>query len=536
MFFLAHPAFLLALPGWAALAVYLLRSRPRRVVVPYLKLWRVSEEPAGPKRAWRRPPAAILAMLAAVLLGIVAAAGPARRTAMIGRPVILLVDRGITLSARVGDSRRFIELAAINAPIIERLIGAAPAELRMVPGRESRQVRLDDWVDAVRQFGPTAVDTSLLVNDAVKAALQDPAAMVILISDVSVGVENARLVQIVPDAPATNVGIADFAVRAGPTTQATQAMVRLRNDSSLAEATLRVTGGDSLAVHLPPMGSSGNYFVNLASAEPVIQASVEPGGDIDGDDQAWVVRGRAWPKVVAPYPLPPAMERMMEVYAAHRPAGNEAIVSVLPLGNEMPDSPAMMVATESGPATQISGEVQVEAHELTAALDWNAALRDATMAEGPPGEAWQALVSVGGRAVFAVREQPHRQAWVGFNSPGWGSSPDFVVFFARVFDFVGEGSERYLSDRVGRLDSQWVAAAAVKSDDNGLWPGIYTRGSETKAVNADEVPIPRAQAMDWQGRLQSLAEVTRAGAFDLSWLLAVCAMLCVLIAAATWLA
>src|SRR5215207_6043201 len=72
------PLWLLALIPWAGVALWLLVGRNPRVAVPFIELWNDSDAPRRRvSRALRRPPAAIVCALLAMLLALVAAAKPA---------------------------------------------------------------------------------------------------------------------------------------------------------------------------------------------------------------------------------------------------------------------------------------------------------------------------------------------------------------------------------------------------------------------------------------------------------------------------
>ncbi len=97
----ASPIYLFALLPWAFLAYWLLQGRRRHVGVNYLKFW----DGPVPKRARRSrprlPPVALAAALLAMLLGIVAAAGPGVvDPGYVPQPVVIVVDQGITMSGR----------------------------------------------------------------------------------------------------------------------------------------------------------------------------------------------------------------------------------------------------------------------------------------------------------------------------------------------------------------------------------------------------------------------------------------------------
>src|SRR5687768_11090248 len=75
MIFLAPMWLLLAAP-WLALAIWMMWGRRSATRVPFLDLWRGSVARPAATRLFRPPPLAIVALLATMLLGILAAAQP----------------------------------------------------------------------------------------------------------------------------------------------------------------------------------------------------------------------------------------------------------------------------------------------------------------------------------------------------------------------------------------------------------------------------------------------------------------------------
>jgi hypothetical protein len=75
------PLFLLALLPWAALAIYLMIGRRRRVAVPFVELWKVPIKPRRTTRAVHVPPASVVLILVALLAVVLAAGGPAVKRA-----------------------------------------------------------------------------------------------------------------------------------------------------------------------------------------------------------------------------------------------------------------------------------------------------------------------------------------------------------------------------------------------------------------------------------------------------------------------
>jgi hypothetical protein len=77
----AAPLLLLALLPWTALVAYLLIGRRKRVLVPFVELWKMPIRPRRTTRALHVPPAAVTLMLLALLAALLAAARPALKVA-----------------------------------------------------------------------------------------------------------------------------------------------------------------------------------------------------------------------------------------------------------------------------------------------------------------------------------------------------------------------------------------------------------------------------------------------------------------------
>jgi hypothetical protein len=339
--FLVSPIWLVLLAPWGGLTLWLLWGQLDRRGVPFLKLWRDEMiHHRKPRRAWNKPPLALIALLAAMFLAIVATAGP---------------------MVRIG----------LNSPAI-------------------------------------------------------------------------------PPEP-SDVKIDCLAVRAGP---ATQAMVRLLNQSDLSTAKLTIRAdGKNLRtdqVTLPARGETRNYFLNVPAGASAVEAEVECEGAARIDHRARAIRRADWPIVEAATPLPAELRRMIEVYGRHRPPGEGSKrIAVLRASAVAPaEQPAAVVVDDSAATTALSNlePLAVVDSPLTKSVDWGKILGGARVSSPPPGD-WQAIVVAAGVTVVAVRQQPVKQVWVGFQSDEFSHYADFVVFWSNVFDWLGDGGPSYESAR-----------------------------------------------------------------------------------------
>jgi hypothetical protein len=494
--FFDAPHWLVGLIPWAGLVLYLLHGRARAITVPFLPLWQESSQEAERKRAWRFPPAAIAAALMSALLAVIAAAQPKIRWAgePSNRPVIVIADRGITMSA----DHRLALLAGEASPLINKIIASASAQLIAVPAISPTPIDGSSFSSAVAALAPTAMDTKDALETAEHAALADPKALVIVLSD-QAAVSDDRLVQISPETSYSNIEIARLAVRAAP---APQAMITLQNDSAQTQGTLRVSGAKPQMVQLPPHGKTADYFVDLTNAPATVEASV------DSAAQAWAVRGAAWPRVVAQGAIPDELQRMIDVYQRHRTTGDEsATITIVPIElNSVSDQSTVAIVPQTFATTSDNGAISVTPSQITSGIDWNSAARQVQVADIQPDSSWQKLVWTPRHVLVAQRNTPSRQVWVGIRPGTWAATPDFVVFWGKVFDWIGQGNDRYTSQPVGPLPADWKPVGfTVAPLDNGLVPGLYQNGKTTIALNAAAPRGPFVTSGDWRPKLAELA-------------------------------
>src|SRR5438552_3326054 len=130
------PLWLLGLLPWAGVAAYLLWGRRPRQDVPFLELWRMPPDMPAVRRKPAVPPVAVALALAGWLPAFVAAGPPAGRGPGGGGrgPVTVIVDRGVTMSARGADRPRFREAAdRVRAELAGRVGPGTAVEVFFVP-------------------------------------------------------------------------------------------------------------------------------------------------------------------------------------------------------------------------------------------------------------------------------------------------------------------------------------------------------------------------------------------------------------------
>jgi hypothetical protein len=237
-----------------------------------------------------------------------------------------------------------------------------------------------------------------------------------------------------------------LAVRTSPSTQA---MVRVVNESDLDSAKLTVRDGGEVFseyVNLPGRDRARNYFVDLPKAAATVDAEISTDAASGIDHHLQAIRSAAWPIVEGRGALPPELGRMVEVYGRNRRSGegSKHIAVVAGSENLASDEPtAFVMNSESGGSSLAAIQpLLVRDSPLTRTVDWNRALAGAKV-ESPPAGEWQPIVSAEGMAAVAVREEPVKEVWVGFDSAEFAHQADFVIFWSNAFDWLGDGGDSY---------------------------------------------------------------------------------------------
>jgi len=485
-------------------------GRPNLAAVPFLILWpRATPRPLS-KRAFSRPPLPVLLCLLAALLGILAAARPALLGRNIARPLLILVDRGLTMSGTsTSGVPRYVELAR---QLAEAIGPTAQADI-LSPGWQASRysVQSGQWADAIAQLPPTALnqrpELSLQAAEACHR-LDNP--LVLVITDFPVA---APAITVGPEKPAKDVAIAEIAARRQ---QQAQVMVRLVNFGDARRVHLHVQSeGHTQALGVDIAGGAKkDVFVDMASLGVSVKAWIDSGDENPLDDAAWLVRQPLWPRVEAHGNLPEPLRRMIQTYTRLRPADESSVtVAVQEATQPMPDSPAVCVATEST-ATHVTladhPQITVQNDPLGVGnLDWPTLLAGAALADQPAG--WNVILQADGHAVLATHDSP-RQIWAGFISPQAARSVDYVIFWSKVFDWLGTGGDQYTSIPVQPLDDTWKAIdiAEPSFGENGLIPGLYRAGDGTlQAVNAKVEDMPFTPAGPWREQVRQAMKNVR---------------------------
>lgn len=483
----AAPLWLFGLLPWFAMTVWLLWGR--RVVerVPFLPLWHGAAVNERVRSSVHLPPVALIMMLFAVLLALISAARPGIRAAQ-SRIISIIVDRGATMSGKGATRPRFIEAAEV----VEKKLRSVADQVEIIDPLDGgrQQIAVGRVPEIIAAMPRTAMDTSSILRSAIRNELTRNDNLIILLSDHSVQIADPRFVQIVPEASLQNAGISAITTREMPSPQV---MISVRNDSSMTDTLLQVqSAGHKLErrVTLPTRGESAAYFVDLPELGDVIVARLNVQDDVEADNVASLVREKQAARIEPRTAVPDSVRRMIDVYErAKPPVALSTVVAVVNQKSELRADDAGVVVEASMAPGNVSGELHVAAHPVTALVNWAEVTIDAKVTASAP-QGWTPLVQVGGKTLVALQETPARKIWVGFDSAAWPRSVDYVVFWTNVFDWLGDAGQAFVSHGPA-IDATWKREGNLPSDIQAdTWPGIYVRSDgRKKAVN-----VPCAQA------------------------------------------
>lgn len=488
---------LIALLPWAAVVLWLLSGKRQPAHVPFLELWRGPVHGPRVRAALHIPPIALVCLMAAMLLAIVAAARP-RLTFLRsgdGPHITLIIDRGFTLSARGEHLARWQELIQSAAPAITEHFGEGPTDLVLVPDGQVQSTTRSNWLAMAQRYPSTTTDTRDLLRTCTRRILRRFAGPIVVFSDQPLRINDSRVIQIAPSVAARNVGIVFVAARQSP---APQIMVRVRNDSDLTRATVSTLVANQQirkSIDLPPPGGEANFFLDPADLGATAQIELQADDDQPADNSAILRRRQSWPKIEPAGELPAEVRRMIQTYQRLRSASSDSTPVAVTTHDPGLDVPAIILSSAAASLPQ-SLPLRVQDHPVNANVDWSGSVGSVLVSPLPPGQ-WQPIVWAGDHVLVAVREAPVRQVWIGFTSPAWPRTSNFVVFWTNALDWAGQGASIY--------DAQFVPA----------------------------VPIPARIATDWRGKLAAI-HVTGQRQIDLAPLLVVAALTLTLGAAVLW--
>jgi hypothetical protein len=378
----------------------------------------------------------------------------------------------------------------------------------------------------------TALDMRPQIAAAVGRVVSHDGPPAVVLTDRPVDSSSARVVRVSPPGAWSNIAITAISARATP---APQVMLRVRNDLPATEVSASIrTDNKSIArtLALPARGNEQDYFFDLPLGE-TIEAAV-------GDSRAYLLRKGISAKLEPSADLPPAVARMIRVYARQRGkseagAMRQTVQVVTSLSAVAGATPAVIVAP---PGDAIGGSISAIDDPLMRDVHWSALPGPIFVSASPP-DGWRVVMSIGGHAMVSVRDDPARQAWVGFDAEGFSATPAFVVFWTNLLDWVSGSAQAYSASPVVAEMDGWRRVPQV-SDPATLVadaPGIYARGDGSRAAfNAPVLPPPTPDDADEPNAIHHLAELigNRPSGRDAAPIVLWLSLACLIFAAAAW--
>ncbi len=511
-------AWLIALLPWGAVCIWMLIGRRVTTSVPFLHLWPAGFSAARSGRRYSVPPLFVVLMLVASAAAILASASPVlmRGPRRLSVPVVVIADRGLSMSARLSSGKlRFAEAAL---ELQKYLPAGQDIQFISAPGRVAEQLKIEHLPAELDHAGASGAQTADAVSALIASALaRSDHPLVIALTDHPIA--NSSALRILPAEAISDVGIALLAARTQPHSQS---MISLRNQSSLKHVALVVeTDGHAqmLEVELPPPGHTRDYFVDVPSIGQIIKAHLDVRDALALDDSAWLVRGALWPRLEVRSPLSTSLARMVQTYQRLRPP-DQLSQSVQVLTIDQPTeitAPAVWAAGDgaaSKPAATTRSDQPIrvrhpEAGPRVTQIDWNSALSRATFVGPPTGDWTPLIIANGSQIAVAFRESPARQVWVGFSSEAFERTADYVVFWGAVFDWLGAGGDQFGGGSPHEMEGRWdrIDGPAQSAVSAGWLPGLY-RGSDGTlyAINAFAPKFEPAPTTDDRQRLDDFVK------------------------------
>jgi hypothetical protein len=199
----------------------------------------------------------------------------------------------------------------------------------------------------------------------------------------------------------------------------------------------------------------------LAAGRPKVASKIKlkPATDL-ADDQVVTHKQFSWPLVQARGNLSPEVERIIQSYLKLRPPNERSVHVEVSDGSEPIDAAAVIVAGDVKNKVG-GGSLHIEDHPIAANVNWNDVIQNVSAAKTQAG--WKPVVMIGNEVLVAVRESPARQVWIGFDSPDWPRTSDFVIFWSNVLDWVGQRGEDYTLQSPPKNDSQKLQSSPIEN-------------------------------------------------------------------------
>lgn len=562
---------LVALPALAA--VYWFRNRVRRVVVSNLAFW---ADPRAPRQGGRilhrmQTPLCFFLEIAAIVLMVIAAAGPALPNRDVVYPLVVVLDDSYSMQAHAKAAQdadeteppRVRDLAA--TALVEELRRRDYAARFVVAGVQPRlageaaesRARTDDVLKLWTCQSPTA---NLSAAVALAAELGGPAARILVLTDHAPAVEIAGgQVQWW----AFGSRLPNMAFTAAARTRSTdgeRVLLELANLSgSSGNATMTLEGGESATASkrsfLLASGATTQLFLNLPAGSPILHTTL--GDDaLEIDSRVTLLPEPTKPLRVtvdiAQAPLRQAVRHALEATTATVDATERPELVVCDSSRAMAGEAWQLEIVGGDDAAAYAGPFVIDRnHALTKGLSLHNAVWSA-VANPPVGGL--PIITAGNVPLLAESEDAagRRRLQMGFvaSTSNLQDMPDWPILFANLVQWRRAGLPGIMTPnvRLGQTVSVTLAGEPGRVqviDPSGARRDLELRGrhltlpAETvglhairapgeeyafscNALSRDESDLTRSETGRW-GRWDGSAvyEEQRMG---LSWLLLLMAM------------
>jgi hypothetical protein len=223
----------------------------------------------------------------------------------------------------------------------------------------------------------------------------------------------------VPNIPAPRPILQSASLRAG------QLQIEL-SPPPTTSLNLLLNDGKTRQTHTLPPSPTGLYFLDCQTDSQTLKLAID-------QSSATLVRIGAWPKIQREAPLGASVERVIASYEkARKPSENSPVLKISPA---LDPSESGIIPGQYQNAPQDPFTID---HPVTA----NVKTWPTTGGVAPDG--WTPLVKRGEKTLLAVREtETARQAFLAMDFSNWDASPDFVIFWTNLLDYLAGPSPEY---------------------------------------------------------------------------------------------
>lgn len=198
--------------------------------------------------------------------------------------------------------------------------------------------------------------------------------------------------------------------------------------------------------------NSNDFFLNFAAEPTELRIWLD-------QSVSTLKRQGARPKIQPQAPLGASAQRVIASYQEARKPTTDS--PILKIATSLDTDESGVIPGKYEPA---DGALRVLDHPITAHV------RSWPTSAGEAPENWTPLVQRGAKTLVAIRESQNvRQAWLAMDFSVWDTSPDFVIFWTNLLDYLAGPSPEYVFSKAVEKPQP-----PEKSKDIDLAPGFCT--------------------------------------------------------------